>query len=59
MNASFESTNIRTNLMMENDTNTINTNTSFLTVGQFSSNKLFFKNNLFKIIFIIFIILIE
>ena len=46
MNASFESTNIRTNLIMENDTNTINTNTSFLTVGQFSSNKLFFKNNL-------------
>ena len=50
MNASFESTNIRTNLMMENDTNTINTNTSFLTVGQFSSNKLFFKNNLLNYI---------
>ena len=48
MNSSFESTNFKTNfLMIENDTKSVNTNTSFLTSAQSSSNKLqFLKNNL-------------
>ena len=51
MNSSFDSTNFKSfpmnkELIIENDNNTINSNTSFLTSAQFSTNKLLFKNNL-------------
>ena len=51
MNSSFDSTNFRTfpmnkELVIENDNNTVNSNTSFLTSAQFSSNRFFFKNTL-------------
>jgi hypothetical protein len=51
MNSSFDSTNFKSfpmnkELIIENDINTINSNTSFLTSAQFSTNKLLFKNNL-------------
>ena len=53
MNSSFDSTNFKTfqmnkELVIENDNNTINSNTSFLTSAQFSSNKFFFKNTLLE-----------
>ena len=53
MNSSFDSTNFKSfpmnkELVIENDNNTINSNTSFLTSAQFSSNKFFFKNTLLE-----------
>ena len=52
MNSSFESTINKTNYVMrelniENDTNTMNTNLSYLNPSIIASNKLLFKNTLF------------
>ena len=53
MNSSFDSSINKTNFIMkdlitENDNNTSNTNISYLNMGQFSTNKLLFKNNLLE-----------
>ena len=53
MNSSFDSSMNKTNYFMkdlitENDNNTTNTNISFLNMGQFSTNRLIFKNTLLE-----------